>query len=259
MDSRRFSKCQFTLDHFVFHFVYTLLTTRIDAVLFNICFGGYEMKNNLTEVVAILDMSGSMSSLKEDTIGSYNTMLKEQQEKDRRMLVTTYVFNNDYHMVHDRVPISEVSMMTDKDYRPSGCTALLDTMGDAIRHIEQIHHYARAEDVPEHTVFFIITDGLENASRKYSSDDIKKLVGQKREASGWEFIYLASNIDAVETASHIGIPREMSVDYMPDVKGTRTAYKAASRAMDCITDEVELCRCPDLWRDEVDKDFLKRK
>ena len=217
------------------------------------------MKNNLTEVVAILDMSGSMSSLKEDTIGSYNTMLKEQQEKDRRMLVTTYVFNNDYHMVHDRVPISEVSMMTDKDYRPSGCTALLDTMGDAIRHIEQIHRYARAEDVPEHTVFFIITDGLENASRKYSSDDIKKLVGQKREASGWEFIYLASNIDAVETASHIGIPREMSVDYMPDVKGTRTAYKAASRAMDCIEEAMELCRCPDLWRDEVDKDFLKRK
>ena len=217
------------------------------------------MKNNLTEIVAILDMSGSMAGLREDTIGSYNSMLKEQRDKDRQMLVTTYVFNNTHRMIHDRVSIGEVTMMTDRDYRPSGCTALLDTMGDAIRHVEQIHHYAREEDVPEHTVFFIITDGLENASSKYSSDEIKKLVEQKREKSGWEFIYLASNIDAVETASHIGIPRELSVDYIPDSKGTRMAHRAVRRAMNCIADDIDLCSCADIWRDEVDKDFTNRK
>ena len=215
------------------------------------------MKNNLTEVVAILDMSGSMSSLKEDTIGSYNTMLKEQQEKDRRMFVTTYVFNNDYHMVHDRVPISEVSMMTDKDYRPSGCTALLDTMGDAIRHIEQIHHYARAEDVPEHTVFFIITDGLENASRCFGSDEVKRMIRHEKEKYGWEFLFLAANIDAVETAERIGIQRDRAVNYHPDELGIRTAYKAVSDAVSARRACAEPLSAD--WSEEVDRDYQNRK
>lgn len=217
------------------------------------------MKKGLTEVVAILDMSGSMAHLTEDTIGSYNSMLKEQREKDREIFITTYVFNNSYRMIHDRVPIREISMLTGKDYIPSGCTALLDTMGEAINHIAEIHHYIREEDIPEHTIFFIITDGLENASARFSAPQIKELVKQKTEKTGWEFIYLASNIDAVETASNIGIKRNRSVDYIPDPVGTAHAYRAASDYIACACMASGFEELSDDWREEVDQDFTSRK
>ncbi len=216
------------------------------------------MKKGLTELVAILDMSGSMSNLVEDTIGGYNSMLKEQQEKDRQVLVTTYVFNNHYHMLHDRVPVNQVDMLTSKEYRPSGCTALLDTMGDAIRHIASIHRYAREEDIPEHTVFFITTDGMENASSKYSSDDIKRMVEHEQAKYGWDFIYLASNIDAVETAANYGINRKRSIDYIPDAIGTRNAYEAIKMCMECISDDVDP-EVNESWREKVDSDFTSRR
>ena len=216
------------------------------------------MKKGLTEIVAILDMSGSMAHLAEDTVGSFNSMLKEQQEEDREILVTTYVFNNSYRMIHDRVAIREISMLTKKDYVPSGCTALLDTMGEAITHIGEVHRYIREEDIPEHTIFFIITDGLENASSKFSSGQVKELV-QKKEKSGWDFIYLASNIDAVETAADIGISREHSVDYIPDPTGTAHAYRAASDYIACACMPSGFEELSDDWREAVDLDFTSRK
>ena len=213
------------------------------------------MKNNLTEVVAILDMSGSMSSLKEDTIGSYNTMLKEQQEKDRRMFVTTYVFNNDYRMMHDRVPISEVTMMTDKDYRPSGCTALLDALGDAIHHIGNVHKYARKEDVPENTIFVIMTDGMENASRRYSARDIKEKISRQTEKYGWEFLFLGANIDAVGTAASYGIDAYHSVTFECDREGIARNYAGLNEAVGSI--RAEKCLSP-TWADGI-REHRERK
>ena len=216
------------------------------------------MKKGLTELVAILDMSGSMEPLTNDTIGGYNSMLKEQQKMDRKVLVTTYVFNNDYQMLHDRVPVDQAAMLSAKEYHPSGCTALMDAMGDAIKHIANIHRYAREEDIPEHTVFFITTDGMENASTKYSSDDIKRMVKHEQEKYGWEFIYLASNIDAVETAFHYGIRPERSVDYHADSIGTREVYRAASRFICCL-EELSDSEDENSWRAEADSDFTSRK
>ena len=139
------------------------------------------MKKGLTELVFILDMSGSMAGLTDDTIGGFNSILKEQASKDGDVLVTTYLFNNDSRMIHDRLPITRVPQMTERDYRASGCTALLDAMGDAIRHIAGIHRYARAEDVPDHTMFVITTDGMENASHRYTATQVKSMVEHEQE------------------------------------------------------------------------------
>ena len=131
---------------------------------------------NKTELVFILDMSGSMDHLTNDTIGGFNSMLKEQAEKEGEVLVTTYLFNNDSKIIHDRVAIGTISPMTSKDYRASGCTALLDAIGEAIHHIVGIHRYARKEDIPDHTVFVITTDGMENASHHYSAERVKEMI-----------------------------------------------------------------------------------
>ena len=181
------------------------------------------MKNDITELVFILDMSGSMSDLTGDTIGGFNSMLRSQKGGQDRAFVTTYVFNNSSRILHDRRPIDEIPDLTGKDYCPSGCTALMDCMGEAITHIEQIHRYVRPEDVPEKTLFIITTDGMENASHRYSSEEIKKMVERKTE-EGWEFIYLAQNIDAAETAKNYGIRADMAVDCMPDAAGTSLPY-----------------------------------
>ena len=164
------------------------------------------MGNNITELVFILDKSGSMSGFEADTIGGFNAMIEKQKKEDGKAFVTTVLFSTSCKVIHDRVDISKMEPMTDKDYQVGGCTALMDSMGDTIKHITRIHKYARPEDVPEHTVFVITTDGMENASRKYSADEIKKMVKHEEEKYGWEFIFLAANIDAVETAESYGIP-----------------------------------------------------
>ena len=156
------------------------------------------MKNGITELVFILDRSGSMAGLEGDTIGGFNAMLEQQKEQPGKCWVSTVLFDHESFVLHDRVPLEQVEPMTRGDYRVRGSTALLDAVGGAIRHIGNIHKYARPEDVPENTLFIITTDGMENASRHYESDTVRQMIRRQKELYGWEFIFLAANIDAVE-------------------------------------------------------------
>ena len=213
--------------------------------------------NNRTELVFILDMSGSMEHLTDDTIGGFNSILKEQSGKEGEVMVTTYLFNNSSRMIHDRTPIAEVVPMTRNEYRASGCTALVDALGEAIHHIVGIHRYARKEDVPEHTVFVITTDGMENASHRYSADEVKRMIQHEKEKYGWEFIFLAANIDAVQSAADYGIDAEMAVDYVPDACGTQMAYATMNMAIVQARNGIHL-KAKRAWREAADKDFKKR-
>lgn len=215
------------------------------------------MNKNLTELVFILDMSGSMGHLTDDTVGGFNSVLKEQANKDGEVFVTTYLFNNNSRMLHDRLPIAEVPAMTNADYRAAGCTALIDALGDAIRHIVSIHRYARPEDIPGHTIFIVTTDGMENASHKYSSDQVKKMITHEQEKYGWEFIFLAANIDAVETAERYGIRSERAVNYRDDSLGTTRVYESINHAVRAVRSGRSLDE-EHSWRENADRDFHKR-
>ena len=218
---------------------------------------GNMMKKDLTELVFLLDMSGSMEHLTDDTIGGFNSVLKEHAAKEGDVLVTTYLFNNESRMIHDRLPIKDVPVMTASDYRAAGCTALIDALGEAIRHVIGIHRYARKEDIPEHTIFVITTDGMENASHKYSAEHVKQMVTHEQEKYGWEFIFLAANIDAVETAAHYGISRERAVNYKADSSGTEVLYEAVNQAVTAVRTGNSL-REDRSWRKRADADFQKR-
>ena len=146
------------------------------------------MRKNLTEIVFILDRSGSMSGLETDTIGGFNSMIEKQKKENGEALISTVLFDNVSEVIHDRVPVQKVEPMTDRDYSVRGCTALLDAIGGAIHHIGNVHKYARKEDVPEHTLFVITTDGMENASRRYDSEKVKKMIERQKEKYGWEFL-----------------------------------------------------------------------
>ncbi len=189
------------------------------------------MKNNITELVFILDRSGSMSGLESDTIGGFNSMIERQKKADGKCYVTTVLFDTRIDRIHDRTDLAEIKPMTEKDYMPGGCTALLDAMGNTIDHIAHIHKYARAEDVPEHTIFVIMTDGYENASHYYSSDEVKQKVEHEKEKYGWEFLFLAANIDAMETAGRMGIRPDRAADYLADSDGTELAFQTLSDAV----------------------------
>ena len=184
----------------------------------------------LTEVVFILDESGSMYPLKDDTIGGFNSMLEKQRKIDGEVYVSTVLFSDRSKVIHDRIGIKEISDMKNEDYEPSGCTALLDALGDAIKHISTIHKYARKEDVPDNTLFIIITDGMENASHRYNDKDVKKMIEEKKK-KGWEFIFLAANIDAIETASTYGINKDMAAQYVNDFDGVTANFDALSDAI----------------------------
>ena len=183
-------------------------------------------KNNITELVFIIDRSGSMSGLEADTIGGFNSMIEKQKKLDGKAYVSTVLFDNVSEVIHDRVDIEKVELMTDKDYYVRGCTALLDAVGGAIHHIGNVHKYARPEDVPEKTMFIITTDGMENASHNYSSERVKEMIRCQEEKYGWEFIFVAANIDAVETAKRIGIRRERAANYSHTKGGTKRLYDA---------------------------------
>jgi len=189
-----------------------------------------KQQNNISELVFILDRSGSMSGLEGDTIGGFNATIGRQRDVEGPCWVTTVLFDGQVERLHDRIALDQVPKMTEKDYTVRGCTALLDAIGETIGHIADIHRYARPEDVPAHTTFVIMTDGMENASRRFGSAEVKKLIRQKKEL-GWEFLFLAANIDAVETAAGIGIDSDRAVDYRADSLGTRVAYKAVANAV----------------------------
>jgi uncharacterized protein YegL len=211
------------------------------------------MKNNITELVFILDRSGSMAGFEADTIGGFNATIEKQKKQDGKVYVSTVLFDNESKVIHDCVDISEIKPMTCEEYQVGGCTALLDAIGGAIHHIGNVHKYARPEDVPEHTIFIITTDGMENASYRYSSREIKEKIQRQTEKYGWEFIFLAANIDAVETAERIGIRRERAANYRQTKKGVEKSYFAMSEAITavraCCAEQIDL----EKYVDEEDK------
>lgn len=214
------------------------------------------MKKNLTELVFILDRSGSMQGLEKDTIGGFNSMLQKQAKVPGDAFVSTILFDDRAEVLHDRVKIQQVRPMTEKEYYVRGCTALLDAIGGAIHHIGNIHKYSRSEDVPEHTLFVITTDGMENASRRYSAQKVKNMIQRQKEKYGWEFLFLGANIDAVETAGHLGIAPDRAVNYHCDSVGTRLNYQVVGEAVSAVR-----CSAPidAHWKDAIDKDFRSRK
>ena len=214
------------------------------------------MKNNTTELVFILDRSGSMSGLEADTIGGFNSMIEKQKRVDGKCYVSTVLFDNESEVVHDRVELEKVKPMTDRDYTVRGCTALYDAIGGAIRHIGNIHKYARPEDVPENTMFVITTDGMENASRFYNNEQVKCMIERQKEKYGWEFIFLAANIDAVGTARSFGIDENRAVNYHADSKGTACLYDNVS---DVVSSVRMGCSIKDDWNEKLNKDFKGRK
>ena len=214
------------------------------------------MRKNLTEVVFILDRSGSMSGLEADTIGGFNSMIEKQKKQDGEALISTVLFDNASEVIHDRVNVRDIKPMTDKDYTVRGCTALLDAIGGAIHHIGNIHKYARTEDVPEHTLFVITTDGMENASRRYDSETVKKMIEKQKERYGWEFLFLGANIDAVETARHFGIGADRAVNYHSDSRGTKLNYEVISEAICAVRCSSPLSQD---WKKRIDEDFESRK
>ena len=215
------------------------------------------MKNNITEIVFILDRSGSMAGFEADTIGGFNATIKKQRKEEGRAYVSTLLFANTSEVLHDRVTLENIRPMTEEDYRVGGCTALFDAIGDAIHHIGNIHKYARPEDVPEHTIFVITTDGMENASHRYDSRTVKGMIERQREKYGWEFIFLAANIDAAETAENIGICRERAVNYHQDVQGTGILYSTMSKAISSVRCEESLDNAA--WREEADQDMQRNR
>ena len=180
------------------------------------------MRKNLTEIVFIIDKSGSMSGLELDTIGGFNSMLRKQREEEGEAYVSTVLFDTSQTVLHDRVPLDRIEDMTRNQYRVGGCTALLDAMGDAIRHIGNVHKYAREEDRPEKTIFIITTDGYENSSRRYSYEDIRRLVERQKEKYHWEFLFLGANIDAISVAGRFGIHANRAVTNEHDSNGYMT-------------------------------------
>lgn len=192
------------------------------------------MKNNITEMVFILDRSGSMFGAEADVVGGFNSMLKKQKQEKGKAYVTTVLFHNCQHRLHDRLDIDNVPEMKLEDFTTGGCTALLDTVGDTINHIIHIHKYARPEDVPEKTIVVIATDGLENASHRFDRERVKKLIEHEKEKYGWEFIFLGANIDAVETAGSIGISHDRAVNFNPDNEGLELCFDAVSDVVSAV-------------------------
>ena len=213
------------------------------------------MKKNLTELVFILDRSGSMAGLEDDTIGGFNAMIQKQKGEPGEAVVSTVLFDNENEVIHDRVDIQKVEPMTRKAYYVRGCTALLDAVGGAIHHIGNVHKYAREEDRPEKTLFVITTDGMENASRKYSYDRLRAMIRRQQEKYGWEFIFLGANIDAAKEAARFGICEDRAVNYHADHEGTAVIYEAVGEAV-C---SIRACRpMTNQWRRKVDADYQKR-
>ena len=209
----------------------------------------------MTEIIFILDRSGSMEGLEADTIGGFNSMMRKQASEPGDALVSTLLFDNDVEVIHDRLNIKDVPEITSKEYYVRGCTALLDAVGGAIKHISMIHKYARKEDIPEKTLFIITTDGMENASRLYSYDDVRSMVEHQKSKHGWEFIFLGANIDAAAEASRYGIDSSMAVNYNCDSEGVGISFKVME---DVVRSYRNTCEVPKGWRKRIDDDFNSR-
>jgi uncharacterized protein YegL len=214
------------------------------------------MKKNLTEIVFVLDRSGSMSGLEDDTIGGFNAMMEKQKKEPGDALVSTVLFDNECIVLHDRVDIQKIAPMTREDYWVGGCTALLDAVGGAIHHIGNVHKYAREEDRPEKTLFVITTDGMENASHRYTYDKLKDMIRRQKEKYSWEFIFLGANIDAAKEAARFGISEDCAANYHADRKGTAVIYEAVNEAVCCARAARPMSAS---WKNKVDRDYKSRK
>ena len=211
----------------------------------------------LTEIVFILDRSGSMSGLEADTIGGFISLIAKQKKEEGQALVSTVLFDDRSEVLHDRFPLENIKTMTDRDYYVRGCTALLDAIGGAIHHIGNVHKYAREEDRPAKTLFIITTDGMENASKRYTYDKVKQMVERQKAKYGWEFLFLGANIDALEVAGRFGISEDRAANYHCDSEGTELNYEVLSEAI-C---EIRM-GCKPLsanWKSRIDEDFERRK
>lgn len=210
---------------------------------------------SVTELVFILDRSGSMSGLESDTIGGFNSLLEKQKKEEGEANITTILFDDKLETIHDRVNIQNVKALTEKEYYVRGCTAMIDAIGSTIEHITNIHKYIRKEDVPSKTMFIITTDGMENASHKYSYEDVKKLIEQKKEV-GWEFLFLGANIDAIDTAKKFGIQEDRAVNYHNDAKGIEVNYNCVNKAIKFLRSHAFINA---EWAEEIDEDYKTRK
>ena len=192
------------------------------------------MRKGLTEVVFILDRSGSMSGLEGDTIGGFNSMIEKQRKEEGEAYISTVLFDDQTEVLYDRVPVAKVEPMNDKQYYVRGCTALLDAIGGAIHHIANVHKYAREEDRPEKTLFIITTDGMENSSHIYDYKKVKKMVEKEKDKYGWEFLFLGANIDAIEVAGRFGIGADRAINYECDSMGTALNYQVLSETVSAV-------------------------
>ena len=214
------------------------------------------MKKNLTEIVFILDRSGSMSGLEDDTIGGFNALIEKQRTEPGEAYVSTVLFDNYSEVIHDRVQLDRVPKMTRKEYYVRGCTALLDAVGGAIKHISTVHRYAREEDRPEKTLFVITTDGMENASHRYRYPEVRQMIEKQKRDHGWEFLFLGANIDAAREAARFGITEDRAANYHADRQGTAVVYEAVSETV-CNFRASRPMQAN--WKENIDRDFLKRK
>ena len=213
--------------------------------------------NNITEIVFILDRSGSMAGLEKDTIGGFNSLIEKQKKEEGTAYISTVLFDNDSEVLHDRLPLDKIKPMTEEDYYVRGCTALLDAIGGAIHHIGNVHRYARPEDVPSKTLFIITTDGMENASRHYTADKVKSMISRQKEKYGWEFLFLGANIDAVETAGRIGINPDRAVDYKCDSEGTALNYEVLGETVSVFR-KCSSAAFDAGWKKRIEDDVNKR-
>lgn len=218
------------------------------------------MRKGLTEVVFILDRSGSMSGLESDTIGGFNSMISKQKKEDGEAIVSTVLFDDQQEVVYDRQPVKMVEPMTDRQYYVRGCTALLDAIGGAIHHIGNVHKYAREEDRPEKTMFIITTDGMENASRFYTYDRVKYMVERQKEKYGWEFLFLGANIDAISVAARFGINADRAINYECDQVGTSLNYQVMSETITAVRRaknkedlDQAVCKCTAPIREDYER------
>ncbi|MGP1470792.1 MAG: vWA domain-containing protein [Schwartzia sp. (in: firmicutes)] len=214
------------------------------------------MKKELTEIVFILDRSGSMGGLESDTIGGFNSLLKKQRREAGEALLSTVLFDDVCEVIHDRVPIAEVKDLTEEAYFVRGSTALLDALGGAIRHIGNIHKYIREEDRPEKTLVVVTTDGMENASRRYTYQKVKEMVERQKDRYGWEFLFLGANMDAIDAAKHIGIHADRAVTYQNDEIGTALNYEVLAEAI--CTLRSGAASLDKTWKKRIDEDVMER-
>ena len=220
------------------------------------------MRKGLTEIVFILDRSGSMSGLEADTIGGYNSLIEKQKKEEGEAIISTVLFDDECEVLHDRKNLDQIKKLTDDDYYVRGCTALLDAVGGAIHHIGLVHKYAREEDRPEKTLFVITTDGMENSSRKYTYEEVKRMVERQKEKYGWEFLFLGANIDAAAEAKRFGIEANRAVKFCCDSRGTQVNYSTLSNTVSKVRkckDLNEMSQALADWDEDIKEYFYSSK